>query len=167
MSRPNILMLLDIDGVLVESLPEIDKSPAQYAEQIKDQPLNKGIYDYIQKWYEDTAANIKLHIVTKRKASLLQTTTDIQLFAIKYYIEKIHYYPEEFHYGEPYIYGWKNDVFYDLIQNGTWDQVIIVDSNINQLTHLTFSLRVLQYWLVLQNEFIVKSDRILQLKGNA
>lgn len=165
MDRPNILMICDIDGVLVQSFKDTFNDPVLYAKQIKLQPINTGIMDYIKKWYEQTPANITLHIVTKRKASYLQIETEWQLTPICHYYEKIHYYPEHLSNGKPYNMTWKNDKFESIIEsgNGTWDKIIIVEDDVNQLTSLSFHLKILEFWLVLYNQFLIKTPAIQKL----
>lgn len=158
MSRPNILMLLDIDGVLVKSFKDDHYSQTEYAKMIQNQPINAGIFYHIKKWYEQTEANITIQIVTKRKASLLQTITDIQLADISFYISGYDYYPEELDYG--LNHAWKNDVFYEKIKTDHWDKIIIVEDDINQLTALTFYVKGMEYWLALENKYLVKATSI-------
>lgn len=161
MARPNILMICDVDGVLVQSFKDTFNDPVLYAKQIKQQPINTGIMDYIRKWYEQTPANITIHIVTKRKASYLQIETEGQLTPICHYYEKIHYYPEHLSNGKPYNMTWKNDKFESIIESRSdWDKVIIVEDDVNQLTSLTFHLKIIEFWLVMYNQFLIKTPYI-------
>jgi hypothetical protein len=131
MSRPNFVLIFDIDEIL----------------SIEDPLLNIAFIQFLKSWYERTPAKIELHIMTSRRASFYENITRKQLSPIHHYIEKYHFLPEDLPTTPKYIQPWKNDRFDWICHCNAWDKIIIVERDINLLIALTFHIKMMEFWI--------------------
>lgn len=162
MSKCTDLLILDIDGCLVQSFDGKGLNQAAFAEKTKNQPINTKILNYIKAFYESYEYPIEIHVFTGRKKSLLEAATNEQLIDISLYLENINYYPEEFVYDPISVYhDWKKTEIKKLIQAKNPVRAFVLEDDIKLLSQFNLkSIVDIELWLVIKDAYLVKGFQV-------
>jgi hypothetical protein len=151
-----IYMFVDIDGCLVKSFDGKGLNQAAFAEQCKQQPLNKSIVEKVRDTF--SRAHI-IEIATGRKQSVYEDHTKMQLGQLyQQYIENIFWYPESFGYEplEQYI-NWKVDTLKARIHEYLPSKIIVVEDDwrVIQTIHKMWCYIPMEFWIVVKDQLLL------------
>ena len=167
------LIIIDIDGCIVEGFDGKGLNEGAFAERLAQQPINENIVKLLNQELDSTSCHW-LHgwVVTGRKAYRSAKTTEAQLKPIVHLIDGINYYPMELGY-EPFsqYVDWKVGMIQYLVDQLKPERTIIIEDSIDvckavyqqvKFPFLFPKVRNPEYWFILKNRYLMKMSEIME-----